>query len=224
MTPINIAITDDATLFRKGLRLLLEDYNDIKVILEADHGQDLLDKLSTQKNHPDVLILDLQMPVLNGVDTAKILRNKHPDIKIIILSTHYSKAFIVNMIEVGASAYLPKDATPDEVTTTIKNVYNNGFHYNKEVWAIIQENMTKKQKQKPTFNPQLTKRELEILQLICEQQTAVEIASKLFISRRTVEGHRNNLLQKLNCRNIAGLVVYAIQNKLVNINPIQFWQ
>lgn len=222
MTPINIAITDDATLFRKGLRLLLEDYDDIKVVLEANNGQDLLDKL-TSTTLPDVLLLDLQMPILNGVDTAKILKERYPEIKIIILSTHYSKAFIINMIEVGASAYLPKDTAPDEVTLTIRNVHNNGFYYNKEVWTIIQDNMTKKQNKKSSFTPQLTKREAEILQLICEQQTATEIAKKLFISRRTVEGHRNNLLQKLNCRNIAGLVAYAIQNQLVRINPTQFW-
>lgn len=220
---IKIGITDDATLFRKGLKLLLEDYDDINVVLEAVHGQDLLDKLQTTTTHPDILILDLQMPILDGVETAKILKEKHPEIKIIILSTHYSKAFIINMVEVGAAAYLPKDAAPEEFTTTIRNVSENGFHYNKDVWGIIQENMSKKQKVKPSFMPSLTKRETEILQLICEQQTASEIANKLFISRRTVEGHRNNLLQKLNCRNIAGLVAYAIQNQLVKVSPQQFW-
>lgn len=223
MTEIKIGITDDATLFRKGLKLLLEDYDDISVVLEAIHGQDLLDKLQIASTEPNILILDLQMPILNGIETAKILKEKHPEIRIIILSTHYSKAFILNMIEVGAAAYLPKDADPDEFTDTIRNVYENGFHYNKDVWSIIQENMSKKQKIKPSFMPSLTKREAEILQLICEQQTAAEIAEKLFISRRTVEGHRNNLLQKLNCRNIAGLVAYAIQNQLVKVNPQQFW-
>lgn len=223
MTPIKIGITDDATLFRKGLNLLLEDYDDIDVVLEAIHGQDLLDKLDNGITIPDVLVLDLQMPILNGIETAKRLRETYPEIKIIILSTHYSKAFIINMIEIGASAYLPKDAAPEEFTSTIRNVHNNGFHYNKEVWSIIQANMSKKKKVKPTFTPSLTKRETEILQLICEQQTASEIAKKLFISRRTVEGHRNNLLNKLNCRNIAGLVVYAIQNQLVKINATQFW-
>lgn len=223
MTQIKIGITDDATLFRKGINLLLEDYDDIDVVLEAIHGQDLLDKLETTTMQPDILILDLQMPILDGIETSKILKDKYPEIKIIILSTHYSKAFIINMIEVGASAYLPKDAAPEEFTATIRNVYKNGFHYNREVWNIIQENMSNKKKVKSSFEPSLTKREQEVLQLICEQQTASEIAEKLFISRRTVEGHRNNLLQKLNCRNIAGLVAYAIQNQLVKINPQQFW-
>lgn len=223
MTHIKIGITDDATLFRKGLNLLLEDYDDINVIVEAVHGQDLLDKLKSSSEHPDIIILDLQMPVLDGIETAKILREQYPDIRIIILSTHYSKAFILNMVEVGAASYLPKDADPEEFVSTIRNVYKNDFHYNKEVWTIIQTNMSKKEKLTPSFIPTLTKRESQVLQLICEQQTAAEIAEKLFISKRTAEGHRNKLLQKLNCRNIAGLVAYAIQNKLVKINPQQFW-
>jgi DNA-binding NarL/FixJ family response regulator len=220
---INIAITDDATLFRKGLTLLLEDFNDIDVILEANNGQELLDQLAAATTLPDVIILDLQMPVLDGVDTAKILREEYENIKIIVLSSHYSKAFILNMIEVGASAYLAKNTSPNEFATTIQNVHKNGFHYNQEVWAIIQKNLTKKEKVTASFVEDLTKRELEILQLLCEQHTSTEIAEKLFISKRTVEGHRNNLLNKLNCRNIAGLVVYAIQNQLVKIKPNQFW-
>lgn len=220
---INIAITDDATLFRKGLTLLLEDFNDIDVILEADNGQELLDQLAAAATLPDVIILDLQMPVLDGVDTAKILREEYGNIKIIVLSSHYSKAFILNMIEVGASAYLAKNTSPHEFATTIQNVHKNGFHYNQEVWAIIQKNLAKKEKITASFVEDLTKRETEILQLLCEQYTSTEIAKQLFISKRTVEGHRNNLLSKLNCRNIAGLVVYAIQNQLVKIKPNQFW-
>jgi DNA-binding NarL/FixJ family response regulator len=220
---INIAIADDATLFRKGLTLLLEDFNDINIILEANNGQELLDQLAASTILPDVIILDLQMPVLDGIETAKILRKDYEPIKIIILSSHYSKAFILNMIEVGASAYLAKNTSPDEFASTIQNVHKNGFHYNQEVWAIIQKNLTKKKKVTASFVDELTKRELEILQLLCEQLTSTEIAEKLFISKRTVEGHRNNLLSKLNCRNIAGLVVYAIQNQLVKINPNQFW-
>lgn len=220
---IKIAITDDATLFRKGLRLLLEDFEDIEVILEANNGQELLDKLAAATELPNVIILDLQMPVLDGVETAKILRNEYENIKIIVLSSHYSKAFILNMTEVGAAAYLAKNTSPDEFATTIKKVYENGFHYNKEVWTIIQKNLSKREKLTASFVETLTKRELEILQLLCEQYTSTEIAEKLFISKRTVEGHRNNLLGKLNCRNIAGLVVYAIQNQLVKIQPNQFW-
>lgn len=220
MPTLTIAIADDEALFRKGLKLLIEDYDGLQVILDAEHGQHLLDQLATDIL-PDILLLDLKMPVLNGIETAKILREKYPSIKIIVLSTHFSKAFILNMIELGASAYLPKNSSPGEVVETIRAVNNKGFHYNSEVMEVIRENMMKKNlpRNKPDLGEELTKREKEILQLICEQFTTAEIAEKLYISPRTVDGHRNNLLAKLGCRNTAGLVVYALQNDIVQLPP-----
>ena len=223
MVQINIGIADDATLLRKGLSFLLKGQNGINVVLEAVNGQDLLDKLEAVSNQLDILILDLEMPVLDGIKTAEILKEKYPNVRVIVLSSHYSDSYIINMLDVGAAAYLPKDATPNEFVSTIRNVHENGFHYNEKVWKIIEENKSRDDIEIPTLIPTLTKRELEILQLICEQQTASEIAEKLYISRRTVEGHRTRILQKLNCRNVAGLVAYAIQNKLVKFNPQQFW-
>lgn len=220
MPTLTIAIADDEALFRKGLKLLIEDYEGLEVILDAEHGQHLLDQLATDIL-PDILLLDLKMPVLNGIETAKILREKYPSIKIIVLSTHFSKAFILNMIELGASAYLAKNSSPEEVIQTIHAVHNKGFHYNSEVMEVIRENMMKKTlpRNKPDLGEELTKREKEILQLICEQFTTAEIAEKLYISPRTVDGHRNNLLAKLGCRNTAGLVVYALQNEIVQLPP-----
>lgn len=227
MTTTKIAITDDETLFRKGLSMIIEDMDNMEVLLEAGHGQDLLnqleDRTSKAQDLPDIALLDLQMPVLNGIETAKRLQANYPDIKIIVLSTHFNKAFILNMIELGAASYLAKNTNPEEMEMTIQNVAEKGFHYNDEVMKIITENMRNKTRPKASFSEQLTSREEEILQLICEQMTANEIAEKLFISRRTVEGHRNNLLMKLNCRNIAGLVAYAVQNGLVKIKLDQYW-
>ena len=222
-----LGIIDDEELFRKGLSRLIEDIEGMSVLLEASHGQDLLDQLaSRQTNHqdlPDLVLLDLQMPVMNGVETARELQKQYPDIKIIVLSTHFSKAFVLNMIEVGASAHMPKKAPLDEMEMTIKKVAEKGYYYNERVLEIITENIRTKQKPKASFDIQLTPREEEVLQLICKQYTAQEIADKLYISPRTVEGHRNNLLTKLNCKNIAGLVIFAIQNQLVKIEPSQFW-
>ncbi|MEM1321230.1 MAG: response regulator transcription factor [Bacteroidota bacterium] len=222
-----IGIIDDEVLFRKGLCRLIEDIETANVLLEGNHGQDLLEQLEARKNAgqdlPDLLLLDLQMPVLNGVETAKILQEQYPAIKIIVLSSHFSKAFVLNMIEVGASAFMPKSAPPEEMEMTIQQVAQKGYFYSEQVMAIITENLRSKQKPKASFAVQLTPREKEVLQLICQQYTAQEIAEKLFISRRTVEGHRNNLLMKLNCRNIAGLVVFALQNQLVKVEPSQFW-
>ena len=221
MKVIKIAIADDEALFRKGMKLILDSYQSLQVDLEAENGIDLLDKLALSKNLPDILLLDLKMPEMNGIEVAKIVQTKYPTLKTIVLSTHFSRAFIINMIELSAVAYLPKNSLPKEVVETIKTVYTNGFYYNSEVLTIIRENIISKKKTKAQFSLELTVREKEVLQLICEQYTAPEIADKLFISPRTVDGHRNNLLLKLNCKNVAGLVVAALQQQIVEI-PLQY--
>lgn len=222
---IRIALTDDEALFRKGMKMILEDYADFQIIIEAEHGQDLIDKIQLAPELPDVLLLDLKMPILNGIETAKVIRERFPSISIIVLSGHVSKAFVINMIEIGAASYLAKNSDPAEVADTIRAVHAKGFHYNQLVMEVIRENMVNKNSVKPRtgFDIELTTREKEVLQLICLQCTTTEIAEKLFISSRTVDGHRNNLLSKLACRNTAGLAVYAIQNGLVQIDQNTFW-
>lgn len=223
---IQIAIADDEALFRKGLGLLLEDYEDLSIVMEAENGQDLLNQLYATEEQPDVLLLDMKMPVLNGVETAKLMREHFPDIPIVILSTHFSKAFILNMIEMGAASYLPKNTDPDEVVETIRSVLTKGFYYTNEVMQIIREDFMNKNQPKVRMaqSAEITSREREVLQLICEEFTTSEIADKLYISPRTVEGHRNNLLSKLGCRNTAGLVVNAIHNGLVKLEGKNYWE
>lgn len=219
---IQIALADDETLFRKGMRILIEGFDGMKIVMEAGNGKELLAQLATVDVLPDILLLDLNMPEMNGVETAKALSQQYPAIRIIVLSSFFTKAFILNMIEIGASGYLPKNSMPETVENTINEVYTKGFAYNDKVLEVMRENMVKKSKPKVSFTVDLSERETEVLQLICEQYTAAEIAEKLFISARTVDGHRNNLLQKLNCRNTAGLVVYAIQNQLVDVSSNTF--
>ncbi len=214
-----IAIADDEALFRRGMRLILEDYPGLQVMLEAENGQDLLDKIRASDELPDVLLLDLKMPVMGGIEAAEVIRREFPSILIIVISSHFSKAFIINMIEIGASAYLGKNTAPDEVVETIRMVREKGFYYNTSVMALIRENIMAPMQGKNSRDMQveITNREKEVLQLICEEYTTQEIADRLFLSVRTVDGHRNNLLSKLGCRNTAGLVVYALQNGLVKI-------
>ncbi|MBL7783070.1 MAG: response regulator transcription factor [Saprospiraceae bacterium] len=216
---ILIALADDEALFRRGMRLILDDYPGLKVIIEAENGQHLLDNIRASDELPDVLLLDLKMPVMGGIEAAEIIRREFPSILIVVISSHFSKAFIINMIEIGASAYLGKNTAPDEVVETIRMVREKGFYYNTEVMGIIRENImspiSSKANREQTID--ITNREKEVLQLICEECTTQEIADRLFISVRTVDGHRNNLLSKLGCRNTAGLVVYALQNGLVNL-------
>ncbi|MDF1696622.1 MAG: response regulator transcription factor [Saprospiraceae bacterium] len=222
MTHISIAIADDESLFRKGMKMILNSYDNLTVNIEAEDGEDIVQQLEATDSLPDVLLLDLKMPKMNGIEAAKIIRANFPTVKIIVLSTHFSRAFVTNMLEIGASSYLPKNSEPEEVAVTIEAVFDKGFHYNNEVMEIIRENMMSKNIPRASFNVELTSREKEILQLICEQYTTPEIAKKLFISPRTVDGHRNNLLAKLDCKNIAGLVVFAMQNEIVKITGPNF--
>lgn len=219
---IRIALTDDEALIRRGIARLLADLPDITIVMEAANGQELLDQLAAAASRPHIVLLDLNMPVLNGVETARRLQELYPEVKVIVLSTYFSKAFVLNMVEIGAASYLPKNAHPEEMEEAIRVVAERGFYYSPAVMEIIVEGV--KQKGKPPL-PQpfshltLTEREGEVLQLICEEYTTPEIAEKLFISPRTVDGHRLNLLEKLGCRNTAGLVVFALQHGLVELPP-----
>jgi len=208
---------DDEILFRKGISFLLSREKNIDIIFEAADGEELIDFLQNNlKKHPDIIIMDLKMPGINGVEATKIIHSEFPKLKIIALTSYNSKSFIANMIDVGAVSYLIKNATPLELITTINEVALKGFYYTDDVMKIIQEDVLTSKKTKSIFdNNFLTTRERDVLKLICSQKSTIEIAEDLFISPRTVEGHRNNLLLKTESRNIAGLVVYAVQNEIM---------
>ena len=217
---IKIIVVDDEILFRKGICFLLGRETNIEIIFEASNGDELISFLQNNKNnHPDIIIMDLKMPVINGVEATKIIRKEFPELKIIALTSYDSKSFVANMIDVGAVSYLIKNTTPQELLTTIKEVASKGFYYTDYVLKIIQSDVLTNKKTKSNFDSKfLSPREIEVLKLICIQKSTVEIAAQLFISPRTVEGHRNNLLLKTASRNIAGLVVYAVQNELMLLN------
>ena len=218
---IKIAIADDELLFLQGLKAILENESDFEVVITANNGKDLIEKLKSLYTKPDVVITDLKMPELNGVETTKIIRKEFPDIKIIALTSYFSKPFILNMISLGAVAYLAKNSTPTLMVTTIREVYHKGFFYDEQVLNYVHESISNPKASliKSNFDADyFTKRELEVLELICKQDTSKDIAEKLFISKRTVESHRNSLLLKSESKNIAGLVIFALKNKLVNIN------
>lgn len=215
---IKIVLVDDEILFRKGVFFLLDREKNIEIIAEASNGVELVTFLNENENHPDIVIMDLKMPLLNGVEATKIIHKEYPQIKIIALTSYDSSSFIANMINVGAVSYLVKNTTPQELLKTINEVAVKGFYYNEKVLKVIQQTISSSKNSKSALNNNyLTNREVEVLQLICEQRTTAEIGEKLFISPRTVEGHRNNLLLKTESKNSAGLVVYAIQNEIVVI-------
>lgn len=218
---IKIALADDELLFRQGLISILGNEDTIEIIFDAEDGNDLLSKLKASKIKPDIIVTDLKMPNLNGVEVTKVIRKKYPEIKIIALTSYFTKPFIINMISIGAVAYLAKNSTPSLMIQTIKEVNEKGFFYDGEVLKYVHESMSSTKNKKLTTDfdkTHFTKRELEVLKLICKQLTARDIAEKLFISDRTVEGHRNTLLSKTDSKNIAGLVIYALKNKLISLD------
>lgn len=222
MKKINIAIADDEELFRTGIRFLLERETSFNVIFEAQNGKELIDFIANTEEFPDVILMDLKMPEVNGVEATKIIHKAQPDIKIIALTSYGGKSFVTNMIDVGASSYLLKNSNPKTVIHTIKEVFEKGFFYDEIVLKIIHENIISssgKRIKSDLDKKLLSNREIDVLELICEQYTTAEIAEKLFISPRTVEGHRNNLLLKTQSKNVAGLVIYGIQKKLIEITP-----
>lgn len=215
---INVAIADDEELFRVGISYILSRDKKINIVFEASNGKELLDYLRGSELLPDIIIMDIKMPKLNGVEATKIISKEYSSISIIALTTYSTKSFIRNMINVGASAYLIKNSPPTKVIHTIKQVYFNGFYYDSSILNSLNQRLTSTSdiSRKSFFDQNfLTTREKEILELICKQYTAPEIADKLFISSRTVEIHRKNLLGKTKAKNSAGLVIFAITNGLV---------
>ncbi|MEQ6124917.1 response regulator transcription factor [Pseudotenacibaculum sp. MALMAid0570] len=222
---IQIVIADDEQLFRKGMRFLLERDEAFEILFEAGDGQELVDRLKISEEKPDIILMDLKMPNLNGVEATKVVHKDYPDVKIIALTSYGGKTFIINMIDVGASSYLLKNTSPKDVIFTIKEVYEKGFYYDETVMKMIHENLLSSSGKKIRSDLDkklLSKREIEVLELICGEYTTNEIAEKLFISPRTVDGHRNNLLLKTGSKNVAGLVIYGIQKKLIELSSSDF--
>lgn len=215
---INLVLVDDEILFRKGLSFILGRESNLNILHEASNGQELIDFLRNTQELPDIIITDLKMPVVNGVEATKIIHKEFPQVKIIALTSYDSKSFIANMIDVGAVSYIIKNASPTDLILTINEVYSKGFYYSDYVLKVIKEVVVSGNKIKSSLDKSfLSEREIDVLQLICMQKNATEIGEILFISPRTVEGHRNNLLLKTDSRNVAGLVVYALQNELVKL-------
>ncbi|MBW2937782.1 response regulator transcription factor [Aureisphaera sp. CAU 1614] len=220
---IKVVLADDEELFRVGMSHILSKDDEIEIIFQASNGKELIEFLTTAKELPDIIIMDIKMPELNGVEATKSIHQEFPEISIIALTTYNTKPFIRNMIDVGASAYLVKNSPTQKVLHTIKQVFYNGFYYDSFVMEAVKSLKNSEKSDSRTFFDVdfITQREREVLELICHQKTSQEIAEKLFISKRTVEVHRKNLLEKTGVKNLAGLVVFAIKNNLVSLSIIE---
>ncbi len=213
MKKYKISIVDDHPLFRKGLVDLIADHNSMELLFEAVSGQDLLQKLQTSHFVPDLILLDIEMPNMNGEEVANLVKMQYPDIKILVLSMHHEEKYLVKLLEKGINGYITKDSDPEVIAKAIDTVMNEGSYFNSQNAFFAMHNKFIKPQQK-VVNHDLTKRELQILEMICNGNRTSEIAEKLFISPRTVEGHRNKLLEKSGSKNSAELVCYAVKYNL----------
>ncbi len=219
MRKIKLALCDDHTLFRVGMATILGQIHDFELIMEAGNGQELIDKIA--RKLPDVVLLDLQMPVMDGTATADYLRENYPLIKIVVLTMHDEDRMVLHLLEKGVSGYLLKDAEAGEVEKAVRKVMDEGVYLNEFVSKAMLRKMTNKPTvQRPVnafYNSKilLSEREKEVLMLICEGLSTLEISEKIFLSPRTVEGHRLRILEKTGTKNTAGMVAYAFKNSLV---------
>ncbi len=206
---LRIALADDHELVRSGLTALLQKDPRLKVVQESSNGRELLDGLVESK--PDVVVLDLEMPVLSGQDALIELRYKFPDIKVLILTMFDGPAQIRQLMETGAHGYLVKDGAARDVVQAIYKVVQSGYYFSDRVSLALLSQSPEKHEQESLQEP-LTEREADVLRLICREYTTAEIAETLFLSAKTIEGYRKVLLDKTESRNMAGLVLYAVRN------------
>ena len=209
-----VVIVDDHTLFRNGLRILLNTLEDYQVVAEAANGKQFLDLL--EKEVPDLVLLDINMPVMDGIEAATIAQKLYPDLKIITLSMYGEEDYYYKMVNAGVKGFVLKNSDIKEVKTALDVVYDGGSFFSSELLQNLVNSLKSSSKSKET-HAELSEREMEILILICQGLSNQEIGDKLFISKRTVDKHRANILEKSESKNTAQLVVYAIKNKLVEL-------
>lgn len=217
LPPIKVAIADDHKIFRSGVINSLIPYKNVNVVFEAEDGEHLLQIM--EQGVPDVILMDLKMPKMDGIQATIKVKQLYPDVKVIILTMYEDDNFIVHLVENGANAYLLKNSEPEEIYEAICTTFDKGFYFNENVNLALLKKVLHKNKQqfKPAFTEkvQLTEREMEVLQLICNELTTQEISEQIYLSPRTVEGLRQKLLEKMNVKNTVGLVVYAFRNGLI---------
>ena len=218
MTPdiIKVAIADDHKIFRKGVIHSLKPYNNIHFMLEAENGEELIKGIEIEQ--PDIVLMDLKMPVKDGIETTKYLNKHFPEVRILILTMFEDERFVGHLMDSGANGYLLKSTEPSEIRQGIMDVMKTGFYLNNFVNRVL----IKKNYAKQKFNINLkneiviSEREKEVLSLVCMEYTAQEIASRMDISPRTVEAIKDRLMERFGVKNSVGLVFFAMKNSLID--------
>ncbi|MDY0084346.1 MAG: response regulator transcription factor [Bacteroidales bacterium] len=210
---IRIIIVDDHEIFRGGLRMVINKLGYVKVVGEAADGQEFLQLIETVET--DLVLMDIEMPVMNGIEATKRALKRKPELKIIALTMFKEDAYIQSMMEAGVKGFLIKNISKDVLDRALQAVYNGKTYYSEELWDYFTKAVSKEEKPDDDIN--ITPRELEVLELLAEGLNNKEIADRLFVSERTIVGHKSNLMAKTNCKNTVALLAYAIRNKLIEI-------
>ncbi len=214
----NVVLVDDHTLLRNGLASLIRSFGDFNILFEADNGKDFINKLKP-KTLPQVVLMDINMPEMDGYEACLWLKNNHPNIKVLALSMYDNETSVIRMFKAGAKGYILKDCDPAELKNALEAVVAKGFYYSEMVTGklIHTINSLDEEDNQARNVIQMNEREVSFLKLVCTELTYKEIAEKMFLSPRTIDGYRDDLFQKLNARTRVGLVMYAIKNGIVNI-------
>jgi DNA-binding NarL/FixJ family response regulator len=214
MAKINVSIVDDHNLFRKAIINLIKTFPRVGDVTEAENGKDFIEQ--SKKKWPDVVLLDLEMPRMNGVETVEYLIPNAPNVKIIVLTQHDSEKYMLHMLEMGVHSFLLKNTNPDELERAIYAVVDKDFYQNDLLTHVIRKSLQAKfRSERPQFEMPLSDREREILRLICEELTHKEIGKKLSLSEFTIRNHHRNILDKLGLKKTIGLVRYAYEHGLI---------
>lgn len=213
---IKVFIADDHTLFRKAMVNLLQSFSRVSVVKDAENGKELLTLVKYEP--PDVALIDLQMPVMDGADTCEQLIAKYPEIKLIVLTMHDSEKYVLHMMEMGVHGFLLKNSEPDELERAIYAVYDKDFYHNDLVASVLRKSVLDRvTSDRPNFTKaDLSDREKEVLVMICRELTIREIAEKISLSENTVRNHRVNIMEKIGAHNMVGMVKYAYDSGLIS--------
>jgi len=213
---LKIAIADDHVVLRQGLIALLKEHEDMKVVINVSNGEELLQELNEKM--PDIVLLDIEMPIMDGRLTLEKIRSNYPEIKVIVMSVHFNDAYIIDFIKNGACAFLSKNCGISKIVEAIQQVHEEGFYYDSDVAAAMAvgiKSVPDSAIEALLSSMKLTMREMHILQLICSKKTSAEIAERLGVSVRTIEGHRYNIYKKTKTTNLDTLIEYANKHKLL---------
>lgn len=210
----SIVIVDDHILIAKALGSIMSNFDDFEVLYECGNGKELQEKFTTKNNIPNIVLLDISMPIMNGFETAKWLRETHPNVLVLALSMQDDEQSLIQMIKNGARGYLLKNVSPSELEKALKTIINNGYYYPEWASNLVISNMMGNSPNSNCTTTELSDREKEFLKLCITEMSYKEISEKMYCSPRTIESYRNSLCEKLNIKTRVGLAVFAIKSGL----------